>query len=47
LNKELKNKIEAHFEYRWEHDKLQAFRDAQDISVYDQMPDEVKVQMFI
>ena len=42
LDPDLKKRIEAHFDYRWENDKLQAFRDDSDVTIFNQMPEEVK-----
>lgn len=46
LNIELKNRIEAHFTYRWQNDKLMAFRDEQDLSIFSQLPESVRQMMY-
>jgi hypothetical protein len=38
MNSELKKEIEDHFHYRWEKDKLAAFRDDSDVAIFDQLP---------
>jgi hypothetical protein len=42
INPDLKKRIEAHFDFRWENDALQAFRDDADLTIFNQMPEEVK-----
>lgn len=45
VNPEIKKTIENHFDYLWEHDKLQAFRDEADLAIFSQMPEEVRIAM--
>lgn len=44
---QLKKTIEAHFDFRFQNDKLIAFRDDQDISMFDQLPEEVQETMYV
>ena len=39
----LKERIEAFFDYKWEHDKNQAFKDKVDMDMFSQLPPEVQV----
>lgn len=43
---QLKERIEAFFDYKWEHDKNQAFKDEHEILMFTQLPPEVQVQMY-
>jgi hypothetical protein len=43
----LKKQIEAHFDYRFQHDKLIAFRNVDDLSIFDQLPEEVQQTMYV
>lgn len=42
----LKERIEAFFDYKWEHDKNQAFREEEDLQLFQQLPPDVQVQMY-
>ena len=46
LDLDLKKQIEEHFEYRWQQDKLAAFRDDADLSIFDQLPIDTQVCMY-
>ena len=38
---DLKRSIEAHFQYKWNHDKSYAFEDEDDLRIYEELPLEV------
>jgi hypothetical protein len=46
LDKHLKKRIEDHFTYRWSKDKLMAFQEDSDLSIFGQLPDEVHQMMY-
>ena len=41
FNLELKRDIEAFFDYKWTHDKNMAFKEEQDKSIFEQLPEQV------
>ena len=43
---EIKQEVETYFEYRWCRDKLMAFQQEDDMNMYNQLPDEVKLNIY-
>ena len=43
---EIKQEVETYFEYRWCRDKLMAFEAEEDTNMFDQLPDEVKLNIY-
>lgn len=46
INIELKERIEAHFEFKWRSDKNMAFFESQDVSIFNQLPGEVQIMLY-
>lgn len=47
MDYKLKKDIEAHFDYRFNNDKLIAFREEKDLSIFEQLPEEVQQTMYV
>jgi len=46
INMTTKKSIEKYFDYRWNNYKNQAFSEAEDLTLLDQMPDSFKLEIF-
>lgn len=46
LKDDLKANIEIHFKHKWMKDRTQAFRDPEDVALYEQLPEEVQYKLF-
>lgn len=42
----LKERIEEFFDYKWQNDKNQAFQEKQDMDLLDQLPYDVRIQIY-
>lgn len=42
----LKERIEEYFDYKWENDKNQAFKEKQDMDMFSQLPADVQVEIY-
>ena len=46
MDADLRNRIESHFDYKWEHDKNQAFLLETDLNNFRQLPSEVQTKIY-
>jgi hypothetical protein len=46
MKEDLRNSIECHFDYKWEHDKNQAFLLEEDLNNFRQLPSEVQTKIY-
>lgn len=46
IDESLKHTMEEHFEFRWQQDKLAAFRDPSDEAILGQLPIDTKIMMY-
>lgn len=46
IDVEFKNSVENYFDYRWCRDKLMAFENDDEMNLFDQLPDEIKLNIY-
>ena len=47
IDVDLKRRIEDHFDYKWKNDKLLAFQEESDQNLFEQLPDNVVLNIYL